>query len=402
MERINTESKSVDLFGAGKHGYKDPNGNGIGGTRVDRAALNALQEELASVVEASGQTLAPGNAYTQLLGALRMQDVAQALGLLASSDAVTAGGGAPVHAVAWGRPDAGSQLTATLAVGGNGLLLVTEDGGLDYAALTAADSFADDFLAVTYIDEDNGFLACGESGVIQKIRTTSYTVTEVEDGTAAVFSGIAYSPTLERVVVVAQALVGVATIRTAELADLTTWTGRTAGSSYAGDFKAVTWDAIRALFIAVGSGGEVQTSADGITWTRRNTDAGGTLTAVATNALGCVAVRVASGATTEVLRSADALTWAVVDVNTTPSGTERVGGEVISVNGVFLAPERLQGVRGVYMSADGGVSWKMRYQPQFRIFTTTSSGHLLYDGRRMHLADGAGHDQISAIPAAVL
>lgn len=72
MERINTANKAVDLFGAGKHGYKA----GVPGTTnrptyMAPEPLNALQEEVAGVVEAAGLALSPGN-HTQLVQALNL------------------------------------------------------------------------------------------------------------------------------------------------------------------------------------------------------------------------------------------------------------------------------------------------------------------------------------------
>lgn len=52
MQRISTDSKAVDLFGAGKHGYTagDPP-SGVPATEMSAAALNAIQEEIAGVIE---------------------------------------------------------------------------------------------------------------------------------------------------------------------------------------------------------------------------------------------------------------------------------------------------------------------------------------------------------------
>lgn len=55
MHRINTATKAVDLFGAGKHGFK--NGNlalGIPPTDLDAEWFNAVQEELMALLEAAG------------------------------------------------------------------------------------------------------------------------------------------------------------------------------------------------------------------------------------------------------------------------------------------------------------------------------------------------------------
>lgn len=71
MRRINTTNKATDLFGAGKHGWK----NGVPGT-ADRPTegqsewFNAIQEEVAYVVEQSGVALDPDN-NNQLITALR-------------------------------------------------------------------------------------------------------------------------------------------------------------------------------------------------------------------------------------------------------------------------------------------------------------------------------------------
>lgn len=71
MRRINTTNKATDLFGDGKHGWK----NGVPGT-ADRPTegqaewFNALQEEIANVIEGSGAQLDPGQ-DDQLLQAVR-------------------------------------------------------------------------------------------------------------------------------------------------------------------------------------------------------------------------------------------------------------------------------------------------------------------------------------------
>lgn len=76
MRRINTANKAADLFGAGKHGWK----NGLAGT-TNRPTegqaewFNEVQEELARAVEASGQVVTPGN-LDQLGRAIRLLGVA--------------------------------------------------------------------------------------------------------------------------------------------------------------------------------------------------------------------------------------------------------------------------------------------------------------------------------------
>lgn len=71
MQRIDTANKALNLFGAGKHGFKA----GVPGT-ADRptnlAAVwcNAVQEEIASVIEATDEPLREGS-FDQLLVAIR-------------------------------------------------------------------------------------------------------------------------------------------------------------------------------------------------------------------------------------------------------------------------------------------------------------------------------------------
>ena len=72
MRRIDTATKAVDLFGAGKHGFKDGDpALAILATKLNAAFFNSAQEELASVVEAVGLGLNPAD-NTQLLQAIRL------------------------------------------------------------------------------------------------------------------------------------------------------------------------------------------------------------------------------------------------------------------------------------------------------------------------------------------
>lgn len=72
MERINTSTKAVNLFGAGKHGFTA----GVPGTATMPTAFsdswaNAVQEELANVVEGAGLALTPGD-NSQVMQALNL------------------------------------------------------------------------------------------------------------------------------------------------------------------------------------------------------------------------------------------------------------------------------------------------------------------------------------------
>lgn len=71
MRRISTATKSVDKFGAGKHGFT--NGNAVGGipaTDLEDSWFDHVQEEIANVIEDLGVALDPNN-RAQLLAALK-------------------------------------------------------------------------------------------------------------------------------------------------------------------------------------------------------------------------------------------------------------------------------------------------------------------------------------------
>lgn len=72
MKRIDSSTKSVDKFGAGKHGFT--NGNPvtpIPSTQLDESWCDNIQEEIANVVEAAGIVL-NGADRTQLLQAIQL------------------------------------------------------------------------------------------------------------------------------------------------------------------------------------------------------------------------------------------------------------------------------------------------------------------------------------------
>lgn len=71
MHRIDTATKAVDLFGPGKHGFKDGNPlTGDPSTTLNASLFNHLQEEIARAIEASGQAL-DASKYDQLTQAIR-------------------------------------------------------------------------------------------------------------------------------------------------------------------------------------------------------------------------------------------------------------------------------------------------------------------------------------------
>lgn len=72
MRRIDTSNRSPDLFGPGKHGFRDGDPlTGVPSTSLNAAWFNAMQEEVASLIEAAGLTLDPGDT-TQLRKAIKL------------------------------------------------------------------------------------------------------------------------------------------------------------------------------------------------------------------------------------------------------------------------------------------------------------------------------------------
>lgn len=71
MRRISTATRVVDKFGAGKDGFTNGNAvSGIAATDLEDVWFDHIQEEIANVVETSGQTLSAAD-RTQLLKGIR-------------------------------------------------------------------------------------------------------------------------------------------------------------------------------------------------------------------------------------------------------------------------------------------------------------------------------------------
>jgi hypothetical protein len=71
MKRIDTTTKAVDLFGAGKPGFKDGDPvSGTPSTQLNALWFNNVQEEIANVIESTGVVLDPSH-RDQLLTAIQ-------------------------------------------------------------------------------------------------------------------------------------------------------------------------------------------------------------------------------------------------------------------------------------------------------------------------------------------
>lgn len=71
MDRISTSTKATDLFGVGKHGFRDGNlGAGILPTDLNAAYFNGMQEEIMAIIEGAGLVPSSGT-LTQLATAIQ-------------------------------------------------------------------------------------------------------------------------------------------------------------------------------------------------------------------------------------------------------------------------------------------------------------------------------------------
>ena len=140
MDRISTSTKATDLFGTGKHGFKDGNlTGGIAPTDFNAAWFNDAQEEMLGIIEGAGITPAAGT-RNQLAKAL--QD------------------GALWSATAGGTADAiTATFTPTVTTMGKKLLLVRATA----ANISTTPTFSPDGItAKTIVKGNNLPLAAGD------------------------------------------------------------------------------------------------------------------------------------------------------------------------------------------------------------------------------------------------
>lgn len=161
MFRIDTPNKAVDLFGAGKHGFRDGDkALGINPTELSAAQMNAYQEELAAIIEAAGIVLNKAN-NAQLLEALKRLIDAQSGNYALDTGAANAYVVALDPAIAAYADGMTVRVKAvnantgasTLNAGGGVKSLVNDAGG----ALAAGDIPAGSVFTATYIQSADKF-----------------------------------------------------------------------------------------------------------------------------------------------------------------------------------------------------------------------------------------------------
>jgi hypothetical protein len=158
MLRIDTPNRALDLFGAGKDGFRDGNKvAGINATEFDAAFCNAIQEELAGVIEGAGITLNPAS-NAQLLAAVhalieaRVGDFALDTGaanayVMALNPTIAAYTGDFDFAIKIANAPTGAS---TINFGGGAVPLVNDQGG----AIVANDFAPGSVLRGQYIHAD--------------------------------------------------------------------------------------------------------------------------------------------------------------------------------------------------------------------------------------------------------
>lgn len=143
-----------------------------------------------------------------------------------------------------------------------------------------------------------------------------------------------------------------------------TWTARTPGSSFSGTFYDCHWSPDASLYIAVGSNEEIQTSPDGVTWTRRNTNVGPYLYGVHHDGTNFIAVGATTlaGGTAQVMTSPDGTTWTG---RTPPTSTDRLEAVVTdgAGNAVAVGQSTSAGFGRIAYSSDNGVTWSTDSPP---------------------------------------
>lgn len=162
MKRISTLNRAQNLFGAGKDGFR--NGNlltAVQATEFDADWCNAVQEELAAIVEAAGLAVNPAN-NAQILEAVQRLIDAQSGNYALDTGAANAyvvalnpaigayGDGVTVRVKAVAANTGASTLNA-----GGGVKALTDHKG---TALVAADIPAGSVFEAIFIAADNRFV----------------------------------------------------------------------------------------------------------------------------------------------------------------------------------------------------------------------------------------------------
>lgn len=260
MHRIDTEGAVANLNGSGKNGFKNRNlATGQKATVLDAAFLNATQEEVAAAITSAGGTLVK-TVTNQLLDAVYRTRQLELLGHFLGQS----GGSANEL---WGA--ATNLNDRTIFVGASGTIQTSDDftqSTCIFTSRTPAGSYTGQWGGVALTDagvavavgqnpNTNGMQRSTDSGNTWAAATTV-------PGSTPQQRAVAYSPSLNRFVSCGDSN----SIRTSDDGGVT-WVTRTAaaGTNGSSSLTSVVWTGT--YFFIVGTIGNVQRSADGITWT---------------------------------------------------------------------------------------------------------------------------------------
>jgi hypothetical protein len=144
------------------------------------------------------------------------------------------------------------------------------------------------------------------------------------------------------------------------------WSAASPDGSYTGHFRAIFFNPDAPLFVAVGSGSEIQTSPDGVNWTSRQTGGTDVLYGVTWDGPDASALYTVVGETSGgagyIKTSPDGITWTA---RTIPAGNDPQGYRAVcAANGVVVAVGMESASAGgsedhpvIHYSSDHGVSW---------------------------------------------
>lgn len=303
MERIDTTHKLADAFGPGKDGFQEGSPGLTGATELSAAWFDAVQEELANLLEVYGSTaLIAGtrNQLSSLFLAERKQryareDIAQAANEQYKIQAL----GAVVHThIASGGSAAAPQ---HVVVGAGGKWSVSVDRGRNWAAAATAGSST--FQAVCYAG--SVFAAVGSSQVIYESDSgvTTWTLRSPAGGFTGTFYDAIYFNSLTIICGTSTGSAGVIQTGTSG-----TYTSRTvpAGTS---DLRQFATDGTTLVCVgAAGANGRILASTDGTTWITKATPAGITDTLI--SVCWCPGLGLWAACTArDVYTSPDLVTW---------------------------------------------------------------------------------------------
>lgn len=350
MLRITGADVAVDLHGAGKDGFADPDPGVTAATTVGADWLNAIQEEILTVIESAGLT--PGSANTQLNEAIGQSVVT----IAQDESGVRAIAIAIANHVARTVPTAASYKRVAYGASDAIFVATNDDASGPHTSVDGVTWANESVTALNDVCHGLGrFLCVGPSAAIVTSETGASAF--IARTPAGAFAGTFRCCTFGTLFVI-----GGDSAEIQSSADGLTWNARTAAGGFAGAFLGACYGG--GLYVLVGedtSVPEIQTSPDGTNYTARApSEPSGSLYGVAYGGGVYVAVGIDGGGDNLIMRSDDAITWETIAA---PNG---MTGGFFSVShdddhGVFVAV----GATGAIAISADGATWRDISRPSF-------------------------------------